>query len=127
MQQPLDKEEVQELGERVGGWHSRVGVGQESTHMGLWVPGTVGIPGKDAVHTALIDTTVGPGNPPDAFREACKHGALWGKMAKLSTTGIAMAALTPKPSLIPRPFYLGGDQLQVVHRLRLWEELDLLH
>lgn len=50
-----------------------------------------------------------------------------GKMAKFSTPGIATAALTPKPSLISRPSYLGGGQLQVTHRVRLWEELDLLH
>lgn len=34
--------------------------------MGLGVPGTVGVPGKDTIHTALIDTAVGSENPPDA-------------------------------------------------------------
>ena len=34
--------------------------------MRLRVPGTVRVPGKDTVHTALVDTTVGSRNLPDA-------------------------------------------------------------
>ena len=51
---------------KLGNWHSRDGGGQEAADLGLRVPGTVRVPGKDTVHTALVDTTVGSGNPPDA-------------------------------------------------------------
>lgn len=48
------------------GWYSRDRGRQEAADSGLRVPGTVGVPGKDTVHTALIDTAVGLGNPQDA-------------------------------------------------------------
>lgn len=46
--------------------HSRDGSGQQAADSRLGVPGTVGVPGKDAVHAALVDTTVGSGNLHDA-------------------------------------------------------------
>lgn len=46
--------------------HSRDGAGHQAAGSGLGVPGTVGVPGQDTVHAALIDAAVGSGNPPDA-------------------------------------------------------------
>lgn len=65
--------------------HSQGKARQKAADSCFRVPGAVRVPGKNTVHTALVDTAIGPGNSPDASGEACKHCTL-GKRWRVSGT-----------------------------------------
>lgn len=88
------------------------------------------VSGKDTVHTALIDSAIGPRNFPDASWEACEHCTLEENGGGQEPQDLAQAPqLTPteRPYSVRVCSHLGGGQKQVSNGLQFRAQLDLLH
>lgn len=87
--------------------HSQGEGGQKAADSCFRVPGAVRVPGKNTVHTALVDTAIGPGNSPDASGEACKYCTL-GKRWRVS--GALASTLARAPQVLPHRTTLFGPR-----------------